>query len=96
MRDFSLFYTVLYQEVLNRFIRIDLTSAKMAFQLQRVCKVFSMTGLGDLLKDSKSIITLRLSHTKATRINVSNSFSQRWSTVTRIRTSRLQAQCFND
>lgn len=50
VRGNSLFYTVLFQDMLTRFHRIDLTSSKMAFQLSRVCKVFNEPQLIDKLR----------------------------------------------
>ncbi|KAF6022704.1 SMPD4 [Bugula neritina] len=51
VRPNSLFYTVILQDVLSRFSRIDMSSSKMAFQLHRVCKVLNIDELMSILKD---------------------------------------------
>ena len=54
VRGNALFYTVMFQDMLTRFNRIDLTASKMAFQLSRVCKVFNQPGLIDVLRQGKN------------------------------------------
>ncbi|XP_067933909.1 sphingomyelin phosphodiesterase 4-like isoform X2 [Watersipora subatra] len=51
VRAHSLFYTCLFQEVIARFLRIDLTSSKMAYHLSRLCRVFSQEELVSILRE---------------------------------------------
>ena len=71
VRGNALFYTVMFQDMLTRFNRIDLTASKMAFQLSRVCKVFNQSGLIDVLRQGKnrnvaSYGTLMISYIRCT------------------------------
>lgn len=49
--DNLLVYVVIFQQLLPRFIRVDLVSPKMAVMLFRISKVFSQTNLVELLKE---------------------------------------------
>ncbi len=52
--DHLLFYTVLLQEVLPRFFRMDLSAAKNAYMLFRLSKVFNLPNLKELIRDGEN------------------------------------------
>ena len=56
MVDNLLFYSVLCQQFLHRAFRTDVSSAKNAYMLFRVAKVFSLPNLREMLLESGSNI----------------------------------------
>lgn len=54
INDNLLFYTVIFRDLINRFIRIDLGSPKNSYMLFRVCKLFAQTNLTNLIKEVES------------------------------------------
>ena len=54
MVDNLLFYSVLCQQFLHRAFRTDVSSAKNAYMLFRVAKVFSLPNLREMLLESGS------------------------------------------
>ena len=56
--DNLLFYTVLFQEFLPRVFRMDLSSAKNAYMMFRVTKVFGLPNLAELIHNGKFLQSL--------------------------------------
>lgn len=56
MADNLLVYVVIFQQLLPRFIRVDLVSPKMAVMLYRISKVFSQANLVEFLKEVEKCV----------------------------------------
>ncbi|XP_023230772.1 sphingomyelin phosphodiesterase 4-like [Centruroides sculpturatus] len=72
-----LFYTTIFQQLLPRFLRMELTSPKNAYMLFRVTKVFSQPGLSSMIEEVESTLQEPLSRLTS---------SQNWPIITEVRT----------
>ncbi|GAB6026515.1 sphingomyelin phosphodiesterase 4, neutral membrane (neutral sphingomyelinase-3) [Chamberlinius hualienensis] len=51
-----MFYSIFFQKMIQRLLRVDLTSFKNASMLQRLCKVFSQPNLCQLIRVAESLL----------------------------------------
>ncbi|XP_067137470.1 sphingomyelin phosphodiesterase 4 [Centruroides vittatus] len=72
-----LFYTTIFQQLLPRFLRMELTSPKNAYMLFRVTKVFSQPGLSSMIEEVESTLQEPLSRLTS---------SHNWPIITEVRT----------
>ena len=69
--DNILFYSVVFRQLIPRFMRLDLGTSKNAFMLFRVIKVFFQINLAEMIKEAEENLEMSFSSSRAVNIRTS-------------------------